>query len=106
MADFTIYSRRWGHDDTYTVERTATGWHVHHISIKGDCDKQGKPVLYENFEQDSICYPHQLPDLMETLWEYAQENNLTDAQIQPHLDELAKWVQVCEKSRPGGIFNR
>lgn len=105
MATFKVFSRRWGHDDTYRIKRTRQGWLVEHMSINGDCDKEGKPVLYENFSQDSINWPSGLPSAMETLWDYAEKHNLTDDQLQDHLDQLANWVSTCERSQPGGIFN-
>ncbi len=104
MATFEVFSNRWGHTDHYRIERTPTGWSVSHISINGESDKSGKPFLYSNFEQDSINWPSGLPDAMETLWEHAQQQALSDEQLQPYLAELAEWVSTCERARPGGIF--
>ena len=39
---FRVFTRRWGHDDTYKVIRTKDGWDISHIAIGGPCDKSGK----------------------------------------------------------------
>lgn len=101
---FRVYSRRWGHDDQYRVRRTATGWDVHHIAIGGSCDKQGKPFLFMNFDQDSINYPEELPGYFEWLWMQAAEQGLTHDEVQSGLDQLAAWVSNCERQSPAGIF--
>lgn len=38
---FRVFSRRWGHDDTYSVERRTDGWFVSHLSINGSSKKMG-----------------------------------------------------------------
>jgi hypothetical protein len=101
---FRLFARRWGHDDTYTIKRTADGWWIGHLAIAGDCDKAGNPFLYENFRQDGINYPADLPSYFEWLWQQAAEEGLTKVQVQRGLDQLARWVSVCEQNTPGGIF--
>jgi hypothetical protein len=102
MAELRVFTRRWGHDDVYTVVRTGTGWTVNHVAIGGDCDRTGAPFLYANFEQDSVKYPHDIGVALERLWEHAGEQNLTDAQIQPHLNQLGEWISICERATPEG----
>jgi hypothetical protein len=102
---FRVFSNRWGHDDTYTVQRTKDGWHVTHISIGGPCDKGGRPFLFENFRQDSIHFPEGLDGWMEWLWNQAAERGLTAEQVQAGLQQLADWVSNTERSAPsGGIW--
>lgn len=103
---FTVYSRRWGHNDTYEIARAETGWRVQHITTGGDCDKQGRPYLFNNLDHDSINYPASLGEYMEFLWEKVDEDSLSDAQIQQHLNQLANWVQGVEQSTPEGIWDQ
>ena len=100
-----IYSRRWGRNEKYKVEKTATGWDISHMRIEGPCDKTGAPALYKNFDQDSINYPEELPGYMEWLWTQAHDQSLSNDQIQVELDRLGEWIQITEKASPKGIFD-
>jgi len=99
-----IYSRRWGHNERYTVNRTQTGWDVSHVAIGGSCDKRGVPYLFDNLNHDSINYPESLGEYMEWLWDQSQ--NMTPALIQPVLDQIGIWIQETEKASPDGIFSQ
>ncbi|SDP78202.1 hypothetical protein [Desulforhopalus singaporensis] len=103
---FTVFSRRWGHTDTYKMKRIATGWHFSHASVhmSGNCDKDGTPFLYENLNHDSINYPEELPGYFEWLWDQAAERGLTNKEVQDNLDALGEWVSLCEKNSPKGIW--
>ncbi len=98
-----VFSRKWGHKDTYVVNRTADGWYIEFGSIKGDCDKTGAPYLFEILNNDSINYPADLSGCMEWLWEQAEERRFSDEDIQCYLNELGKWIQEVEKSTPQKI---
>jgi hypothetical protein len=98
--DFRVFSRRWGHDDSYRITRTAEGWDVHHLAIGGPCDKGGRPFLFENLDQDFISYPSKLDWRMEWLWDQAEKHGLDKANIQQALRQLADWVSTTEKSAP------
>lgn len=99
---FRVFSKRWGHDDTYNVQRTKDGWHVTHIAIGGPCDKGGRPFLFENFRQDSIHYPEGLDAWMEWLWDQAAARGLAVDEVQAGLQQLADWVSNTAKNAPSG----
>ncbi|MBD7985178.1 hypothetical protein H9649_11310 [Sporosarcina sp. Sa2YVA2] len=99
-----IYSRRWGHTDTYRFIRIEEGWNVSLLSRSGSCDKKGYPVFYEILDNDLINYPAELPNYMGWLWDSAKEKGLTKEEVQSSLDDIAKWINSCEKSSPKGIF--
>jgi len=102
---FTVYSKRWGHNDTYHIIRLSNGWEVKYLSIGGPCDKGGKPFLFKNFRQDSIQYPSGLAGRMEWLWEQAASRGMTQEEVQKALQELADWVSETERSSPStGIW--
>ena len=102
---FRVYSRRWGHEDTYKVKRTKEGWDISHSAIGGPCDTGGQPFLFRNFRQDSIQFPAKLDGWLEWLWNQAAEKGLTAEQVQTALQELAAWVSQTEKSAPvGGVW--
>ena len=102
---FKVFSRRWGHYDTYHIQRTATGWNIgFRTTARGPCDKDGNPDLYKTLDHDSINYPNALPGYLEWLWEQGAEQGLSHEVVQLALDQLAEWVSLCEKNTPGGIF--
>lgn len=100
---FTVYSRRWGHTDTYRITLIKTGWHVAYVSIQGDCTPNGEPFLQKNLRQDSIQHPASLGDAME--WLFNEHPELTDEELQEGLNQVAEWVSITEKATPtGGVF--
>ncbi len=99
---FSVFSKRWGHDDAYAVRRTEDGWHVTHIAIGGPCDKGGRPFLFENLRHDSIQYPEGLDSWLEWLWSQAASQGLTQVQVQVALQQLAEWVSHTERNAPAG----
>lgn len=99
---FRVYSRRWGHEDTYHITRTSEGWFVTHLTIAGPCDKTGKPFLFESLRHDYIQYPNGLGGYLEWLWDQAESKGLPHDSVQKGLDDLAIWVTKTEKSSPKG----
>lgn len=97
---FRVYTRRWGHDDTYRLTRTETGWKVDHKMIGGPCDKGGRPTLYMNFQQDSVQYPSDLGGRLEWLWRRAAKDGLSHEEVQTALQQLADWVSSVERTAP------
>jgi len=101
---FVVYSRRWSHNDSYEIKKTDKGWFVTHLTIKGDCDKQGKPYLMENLDHDCINYPEALGEYLEYVWDKSTEENWTEDKIQEKLNEVSEWTIAVEKSSPSSDF--
>ena len=98
-----VYTRRWSHDDKYTIEMTPKGWHVTQGMIDGDGDRTGFPGLAECFGQDSVSYPAQIGHYFEKIWKLLNANQVSDAQAQAHFDAIGRWVSECEKATPAYI---
>ena len=96
--DFRVFTRRWEHYDTYRFTRITTGWHREFKVHTGDCNPKGEPYFYSNFRQDYVSYPNDLPDVLELLWEHADE--LTEEELQEKMNEIAEWVNACERAHP------
>ena len=99
-----VYSRRWGHEDRYTIVRNEKGWVISNISIGGQCDKAGRPYLFENLDHDSINYPEELPGYFDWLWQQAEEEGLSHEQVQEALNQVGGWITLCERNSPRGIW--
>lgn len=97
-----IFTRRWGHDDTYTIEFTDTGWIFNGVMIpnSGPCDPKGVPYLYQTLDHDSVNYPEALGEYLEYLWYKINEGELQSSEIQHSLNVLCDWINICEKSSP------
>jgi len=104
--EFRVFSRRFEHDDTYTVKRTVDGWDIRHIDSGGPCDKGGRPFLFDYLRHDSIQFPEGLDGWMEWLWMKAAEEGMSKEEVQAAIQQLADWVTTTERSSPnGGVWN-
>lgn len=99
-----IYARRWNQEGNYLIKRTESGWYVDFLSISGDCDKKGSPYLFMNLDHDGVCYPAQLGEFMEWLWEKAAEKGMNKTEVQKAINQIGAWISLCEKKAPEGIF--
>lgn len=102
---FKIYTRRWGHYDSYSIERISSGWKFSGIADynSGGCDKKGQPFLYQTLDHDSASYPYNLGELLEWLWNKAAEG-LSESDVQKAFEDIAEWISICEKNVPRGVF--
>ncbi|MDR3584921.1 MAG: hypothetical protein P4L59_06290 [Desulfosporosinus sp.] len=95
---FSVYTRRWRHNDVYHIERTIDGWEVNHISINGKCAKDGEGALMSNLHHDSIFFPEDgVKYALSNLWDDAEDGNLTPEELQKKLQQIADWISSVEK---------
>ena len=97
---FSVYSRRWGHEDTYRIKKLDDGWHIGFKAHTGNCNREGSPILEANFRQDSINYPANIGFYMEWIWGDLHEKRIDDTEVQLRLQQLADWVSDIERSTP------
>lgn len=102
---FEVLSHRRGCFETIGLTRTSGGWEVT-LGIPGNCDKQGKPGLFKNLDQEGIEYPATLGERLEYLWDVAQERRLRPIGVQRALNALAAWVSHTECRIPDSPFWR
>lgn len=100
-----VYSRRWGHDDTYDIEKTSTGWCIG-FGAEGtaDCDKKGNPQLFKCLDHDSVNYPEELGGYLEWLWDESTDKGMDNVEIQEQLNLLGNWISETERNSPKGIW--
>lgn len=98
ILTFSVYSRRWGHEDTYHIERTIDGWNARHISTNGKCEKNGEGALFSNLHHDNIFFPEEgVSHALENLWNLADENEIPVKELQDKLQQIADWISAVEK---------
>ncbi len=100
--DFVVFSKRWGHEDSYTVTRTIKGWDCTFFNLYSG-DKTGKAIL-DCMKHDYISYPSTLEYLFEELWEIADREKMTEQELQSEIGKISKWVIETEKNKPD-LFN-
>ena len=99
---FVVFSKRWGHKDSYIVKRTIKGWDcIFFNEYSGD--KTGKVIL-DCMKHDYISYPSTLEYLFEELWEIADREEMTEQSLQKEIDKISKWVIQTEENKPD-LFN-
>jgi hypothetical protein len=97
---FEVFNNRWNSTLTYRVRKIESGWHIAHQEINGNCEPDGNPLFYSNFNQDNISYPNNFGDFLEWLWEQMNQGEVAEDEAQKMLQELADWVSSCERSQP------
>ncbi len=105
-----IYSRRWGHKNSFSFTRSSSGWDISNlgesISTGPDGRVGGKPGsgLLSLLNQDFINYPEDLSSYLEWIWRLAAEEGLTVEELREGIESIAEWINTVEKSTPGGVF--
>ena len=97
---FEVYNCRRSSTVTYRINKTSNGWYISHIAINGNCEPDGTPYVYTNFDQDYINYPSGFGDSLEWLWKKIDNHEINREEAQIKLQELADWVSLCEKGQP------
>lgn len=96
---FKVFSRRWGHDDIYTVERRTDGWYASHIAESGTSEKDGTGALLKNLKHDLISFPEEgIKYALNQLWNMADEREMSVDELQIKLQEIADWISEVEKT--------
>ena len=96
---FNVYTRRWGHTDTYSIKRTVDGWYCEYIAIRGKCKKNGEGGFFMNLDHDSIFYPKDgVSYAMEKLWEDADEGIIDFTELSNRMQQIADWISAVEKA--------
>jgi hypothetical protein len=98
-----IYNGRVQHEDALTIRRTAEGWHVSWLDIKGYDDRTGSRFLFKYLKEQGISYPSSLGIYLASLWIAAQEEDLTEDEIQQELHKLGSWISMVEKNKPDNL---
>ncbi|MCK4606819.1 MAG: hypothetical protein KAU35_05940 [candidate division Zixibacteria bacterium] len=98
---FVWFSKRRNRSETNKLTRTETGWDIL-ATLRGPCNKAGRPFLYSNFTNDMIHYPAELEGYLEWLWVQASEQGLPHEVVQEALEQLANWVEATSHSAPSG----
>jgi len=117
--DFSVevFSRHWGHDNTYSFELRSSEMKIIGVQKSalcskqegGDCawtgynDSSGNPLVMV-LENDRIYPPSVFVRAMESAWEAWLDGRLDDTQVQEEMRLLFEWLNTVSKSRPSSKF--
>lgn len=108
-----LYSPRWGHNDTYTVElerdhlEIAMQVRTARADYRPNLDPEWSgESLRDILANDSIAAPDGLERLFEHAWLSWRNGELNDEQVATELQVLAAWVNAITAAKPKTDFWR
>ncbi|SMF19942.1 MULTISPECIES: hypothetical protein [unclassified Pseudomonas] len=96
----TYWTRRWSANTTLTVQKTEAGWHISHVAINGDADREGVPFLESNLHQDNVQFPHDVGAFLGFVWDQLNSGKIDEQRAQEMIQEIGDWITACETSQP------
>ena len=99
-----IYTRRWGHYDSYEITRVKAGWLIEGMTENIECNKKAQPGLSKLLDHDYVCYPKQIDEFFAYLWDKAANDGLTEREVQKAVNQIGDWISKCEMNTPRGVF--
>lgn len=112
-AQVSVYSPRWGHDDTHTLTMGEEKLHFSGNGPGANCsrdedgnhewsgygDAPGENSLIAVLENDEVYPPSVLVDAIEWLWEDWISFEIKDDEVHAELKALFDWVNTCSHSK-------
>ena len=112
--EIQIYSPRWGHDDTYTLEFeenrfvfTQAGPRPPAIATYvegGDPTWENREGVFDMLHNDTIYPPKIIPDALEYLWLEWKNRGMSEAEVQQEANAIAEYINACSRAQPNTRF--
>ena len=115
MSTYTasIYSPRWGHDDTYSFVFAEDSLTINFAPRVAKCTwREGQDPTWtgepfdEMLQNDSIYPPEILTRLMEHLWKSWRNGEIRDDAVNTELQEVITWLNQVTAAKPQSEFWR
>ncbi|MFI8978881.1 hypothetical protein [Ectopseudomonas khazarica] len=110
-VDLEIFSPRWGHEDTYTVQLTRDFMEIKmppRVSRATWIENQDPEWSGESIQRimnnDNIYPPEITQDLFEHVWKEWRNGDINDQQAEAELQEIAKWINAVTRAKPDTEF--
>ena len=111
IVKLNIFSPRWGHEDTYTVELSRDFMEISMKmrKTKATWDESSDPEwsgksLDGIMNNDNIYPPAITRDLFERAWKAWRDGELNDQEVEKELHLVADWVNAVTRSKPNSEF--
>lgn len=109
--DLQIFSPRWGHDDTYSVELDRDYMEITKggTTTRADWQANADPVwsgqsLQQIMQNDSIYPPEITQKLFQKVWTAWRDGQINDQQADAELQEVAAWINAGTRAKPSTAF--
>lgn len=110
-VELQIYSPRWGHEDTYSLELSrgslviTQGARATKATYRDNLDPEwnGEPLV-DILQNDSIYPPVIFQNLIEHAWLTWRSGELSSEAVEQELKELEKWLNEITKGKPSTDF--
>jgi len=113
IVKLRIFSPRWGHKDTYELRLSQDSMVITHNPKSAKCawrdtldPEWSGDNLRDILENDSICPPAKLEDLIEYAWVSWRNGELSDTDVNVELQAVADWINEITKAKPNTKFWR
>jgi len=99
--ELRVFSRLWGREAVFTIQRTVGGWFVPTPFYTGGlCDRTCAPHLFRLLRHAGIQYPSDVGEWFAWLWKQARDQGLNHETVQRGIDDIAGWIDSTDKSAP------
>lgn len=113
IINLSLFSPRWGHEDTYSVEilrdtlTISMNARVAKATWQENQDPQwdGEP-LERTMTNDHIHPPADIQDFFEYVWREWRNGNINDATADVELHQLEQWINSITSAKPRSEFWR
>jgi hypothetical protein len=106
-----IFSPRWGHTDTYTVDLhndyMTISMHPRTTKVTwvDNCDPEWSiETVQDILNNDSIYAPEITQDLFERAWKAWRDGEIDNKQVDDELQLLAGWINAVTAAKPKSDF--
>lgn len=112
-VELRIFSPRWGHEDTYSVELSRESLRISMQARAAratwrdghDPEWSGDSIL-DIMSNDSIYAPAVTQNLFEYVWREWRGGGLSDSEADTALQEVADWLNTITRAKPQSEFWR
>jgi len=111
IVKLRIFSPRWGHDDTYTVqlEHEFLEIKMQAKTARATWKEMADPEwsgenLTSIMRNDSIYPPAITQDLFEHAWKSWRNGDISEKDVNEELQKLAEWINTITKEKPHSSF--
>ena len=99
---FKVPGNKSGPDWHITMTFMKNGWYVEYGNVFGECVRSGYPYLFRILDKSWMETSCRLRVYVEILWNYINEEDKSQGDIQKLFDSLARWLTAVNEITPKG----
>jgi|GEM_PF-790047 len=95
-----LYTDRLGDYYQFTIEHVPSGWLFQFVEIIITADRGGIEIFEYLRNRDCFSYCPSAGLFLESLWNLANERQISKEGLQEKMNELCEWMSDCERNKP------